>query len=249
MHLVQALLNFLPEQSSPAVIVVKPDQPRPTPIRTNGARKKTVGLSYDPSIVFVLEMATIMATRDPESVAMMGQQVAEALQNIVRDSSNIHPLVFSRAVYYLFHMLEASQDHSFIRAPVILHRISSLDQNVLEAAEEEISQGLALCVEKPSGLRNEMANTPDFWLTLRGLHSRPRVAGRVFEILRKIIESKPAVVTADNYVVAISLLNDLATAGSIGAAIEQQRDKRTPETTRDRRSQKRDRSPRKASKE
>ena len=107
--LVHALLAFLPEQSSPMVISVKPDQPRPTPIRTNGHRSKISDSSYDPSLVFVLELATIVATRDAESVRLMGQPVAEALQNVVRDSSNAHPLALSRAVYYLLHLLEASQ--------------------------------------------------------------------------------------------------------------------------------------------
>ena len=89
-----------------------------------------------------------------------------------------------------------------------------------------------------------MTNTPDFWLILRSLHARPNVAGRVFDIIRNVVEAKPAAVTADNYEAAISLLNGFATAGSVGAAIEQQRDKRSPEQ-REKRQQKRERSPRK----
>ena len=242
--LVNALLSFLPEQSSPVVISVKPDQPRPTPIRTNVQRKQKTDSSYDPSLVFVLELATILATRDAESVALMGQPVADALQNIVRDSSNAHPLTLSRAVYYMLLLLEASQEHSFVRAPVILHTISSYDQSMLETAETEVTQGLALCLRQPSPLRSEMTNTPDFWLILRSLHTRPSVAGQIFDIIRNVVEAKPTPVTADNYEATINLLTGFATAGSVGAAIEQQRDKRSPEQ-REKRQQKRERSPRK----
>ena len=246
--LVNTLVNLLPEQSSPVVISVKPEQPRPTPIRTNGTRRKTVSSGYDPSIVFLLELATIVSTRDGESVASMGQPVAEVLQNVVRDSGNIHPLALSRTAYYLLFMLEASQEHSFIRVPVMLHTISNYDQAILETAENELSLGLAICVQKQSPLKSEMTNTPDFWSILRSLHNRPNVAGRVFDILRSIVEPKPGAVTADNYEMAIALLNNFATAGSIGATMEQQRDKRSSEQ-RDRKAQKRDQSPRKAGKE
>ena len=107
--LVRALLKQLPEQSSPVVIVVRPEKPAPAPIRTNGHRPNTSTPAYDPSVVFVLEFSTIMATRDPESVALMGQAVADALQAIVRDAANVHSLILSRAVFYLLYLLDASQ--------------------------------------------------------------------------------------------------------------------------------------------
>lgn len=107
--LVQALLEHLPMESSPVVIVVKPDRPNPAPSRTNGHRSISQGLLYDPSVVYILELATIIAMRDRETIASMGQIVADALQNVVRDATNVHPLVVSRAVYYLFHLLNSSQ--------------------------------------------------------------------------------------------------------------------------------------------
>lgn len=110
--LVYALLRQLPEQSSPVVIVVRPEKPAPTPIRTNGHRPNSSSPAYDPSVVFVLELSTILATRDAESVSLMGQTVADALQSIVRDAANVHPLILSRAVYYLLYLLNASQVRS-----------------------------------------------------------------------------------------------------------------------------------------
>jgi golgi-specific brefeldin A-resistance guanine nucleotide exchange factor 1 len=107
--LVQALLEQLPEESSPVVIVVKPDRPNPAPGRTDGHRTTSQGLLYDPSVVYILELATIIAMRDEETIELIGQAVADALHNVVRDASNVHPLVISRVVFYLLHLLNCSQ--------------------------------------------------------------------------------------------------------------------------------------------
>lgn len=107
--LVQALLEQLPEESSPVVIVVKPDRPNPALVRTNGHRATSQGLLYDPSVVYILELATIIAMRDEETIELIGQAVADALQNVVRDASNVHPVVISRVVFYLLHLLNRSQ--------------------------------------------------------------------------------------------------------------------------------------------
>ena len=106
--LVDALLEQLPEQSSPVVIVVKPDRPTTTPARTNG-HPANQGPTYDPALVFVLELATILAMRDTGSIVAVGKPVSDALYNVVRNAAKVHPLVLSRAVYYLLHLLNASQ--------------------------------------------------------------------------------------------------------------------------------------------
>ena len=108
-NLVHALLEQLPEESSPVVIVVKPDRPTPAPIKTNGHQTDSRGPVYDPSVVFVLELATILAMQNGESVFSVGEVVADALQNVIRNFANVHPLVVSRAVFYLLHLLKASQ--------------------------------------------------------------------------------------------------------------------------------------------
>ena len=88
-----------------------------------------------------------------------------------------------------------------------------------------ILKGLGLCIQEPTPLRNEITNTPDFWSIMRSLHSLPEAAGNAFEIVARITAGKPPAVTADNYKEIVSLLNQYAAAGSIGAAIEQQRDR------------------------
>ena len=112
-----------------------------------------------------------------------------------------------------------------MRVPVILHTISSLDRNVAEKAALPILKGLSLCLHGPRSLRNEIVNIPDFWSTVRGLHSIQEAAANVFELLTGIVEDSPSGVTADNYEAVILLSNDFATAGSMGAVIEQKRDR------------------------
>ena len=107
--LVSALLKQLPEKSSPVVITVKPERPSPPTPSTNGHRRISQGSIYDPAIVFVLELATILAMRDADSIEAVGQAVADALYTVIRDATSIHPLVLSRAVYYLLNLLNASQ--------------------------------------------------------------------------------------------------------------------------------------------
>ena len=246
--LIQALFKQMPEPSSPAVIVVRPDRSGPVPVQTNGHRTNPLKPTYDPSIVFVLELATIVATRDHESVSLMGQAVADALQSVVRDAANVHPLALARAVFYLLYLLNASQvslqtrfklmhllkiskDHSFVRAPVILHTIAGYDPSILEKTSMLILDGLTLCIQNPSPLRKEITNTPDFWSIVRSLHALPEVAGKAFDLVASLVAGQQAAVTADNYKDTVSLLNDFAAAGSVGAVVEQTRDKTGRRTT------------------
>lgn len=86
-------------------------------------------------------------------------------------------------------------------------------------------KGLNLCIQDPSPLRNEITNTPDFWGIIRSLHTMPEAAANAFDILSRVVAGQPPAVTADNYKETVSLLNHYAAAGSIGAVIEQKRDK------------------------
>ena len=227
-NLVHALLEELPQESSPVVIVVKPNRPTPAPVKINGHRTDSRGPVYDPSVVFILELATILAMRDEDSIAIVGEAVADVLQNVIRNAANIHPLVVSRAVFYLLHLLHASQEHSFVRAPVILHTISSFDQPTLEKSAIAFLKGLNLCIKDPGPLRNEITNTPDFWSTIRSVQGIPEAAARVFELLENVVAAKSAAVTSDNYESAVSLLNGFASAGSVGAVIEQKHERNGP---------------------
>lgn len=220
------------------VMVVKPEPGSPT--KPNGNRVATTS-DYDPRIVYILELAAILAIKDEDSTAAVGKDVAEALQNVVRGSANSHPVIVSRAVFYLLHLLNVShvspspelycsaaqtiQEHSSIRAPVILHTISSLDPTTMEKSALPVLKGLALCMRGPRPLRNEIANTPDFWSTLRSLHLITDAASSVFELLVGIMADTPSAITADNYEFAVMALNDFATAGSAGAMVEQKRDR------------------------
>jgi golgi-specific brefeldin A-resistance guanine nucleotide exchange factor 1 len=105
-HLVHALLSQLPEDPANAIITVKSDSA--PPVVANGQKRTTEGPVYDPAIVYVLELCTVLALRDDESMKALGQDVAGALQNILRDASNYHQTMVSRTVFYTLNLLRAS---------------------------------------------------------------------------------------------------------------------------------------------
>ena len=103
-----ALLALLPEDASPRVIVVKPEVPAPTPIRPNGTKAVSPQTAYDPAFVLLVEIATVLSIRDEKSTATLGKEVAEVLQNAIRDADHLHPVAVSRICYYLLNLLRAS---------------------------------------------------------------------------------------------------------------------------------------------
>ena len=88
-----------------------------------------------------------------------------------------------------------------------------------------IVRGLALCIRGPRPLRNEIANTPDFWSNMRNLHNHNEAAEIVFELLAEIMTDKSSAITADNYESAIISLNDFANAGRLRASTDQKRER------------------------
>ncbi|KAI1336047.1 Sec7-domain-containing protein [Xylariaceae sp. FL0016] len=217
--LVAALLNQLPddENSAVPVISVKPGSVPSSP----GAKPQPKKPAYDPAVVYILEFCTVLALRNKETMELLGKPVAEALQMILRDSVRYHSILVSRAAYYQFNVLRASYDHDFVRAPVLLHTISSFPKEHIAKTSQLVLQGLKLCIEQPGPLRSEIMTSPDFWVILRTLAANSHSSPIVFEILEGGVKGEPSAIIADNYEAAISLLNEYANAAKVGAAVEQ----------------------------
>lgn len=238
-QIVAALLSQLPEETSP-IVIVKAERPVSAPNRQEATRYARAGAAYNPSTVYLLEFATILTLRDKDTIAAAGESLTATLQTVVRDASNLHPLASTRAVHYLLELLRLSfvsqnpvqaklianhtQEHDFMRAPVVLHAISSFDDATLEYTAPAIINGLTKCIAGAESLRKEITNSPDFWSIMHRMHEHKDEAERVFVLLQAIATSKPTAVTADNYESAIGLANDFAAAGSVGSIQEQRRD-------------------------
>jgi brefeldin A-resistance guanine nucleotide exchange factor 1 len=110
---------------------------------------------------------------------------------------------------------------------VVLHAISSFKKDLFEKSATLVLQGLTQCIKEPGPLRNEIMTSPDFWVILRSLAASPPSASAVFEILEGVSIGSPPTIMADNYESAVKLLNDFASAGSVGSTVEQKQDKRT----------------------
>jgi brefeldin A-resistance guanine nucleotide exchange factor 1 len=111
-----------------------------------------------------------------------------------------------------------------MRVPVILHAISSFDQDILEMSATPVLNSLSRCIAESELLRREIVISPDFWSILQRLRPQTASAPIVFEILKGIVESSPPAISSDNYESAVALANDFASAGSIGATEERRRD-------------------------
>ncbi|KAL2800397.1 hypothetical protein BJX66DRAFT_331975 [Aspergillus keveii] len=221
-RIVDALLAQLPEESAPAVIVVKPERPLPSS-RAN-SRAGTGTNQYDPGMMYLLELAAILTLRDSETIATLGEGLLASLQGFIRDAQNLHSLALSRVTTYLLNLLRLSHDQPYMRVPVILHNISSFDQDTLESVAVPTVKGLSRCVFDGSLLRNEITVSPDFWSILQRLHQHKEAAPLVFSLLKTVVDSIPPIVTADNYESAVGLANDFISAGSVGYIEERQRD-------------------------
>lgn len=111
-----------------------------------------------------------------------------------------------------------------MRMPVVLHEISSFDEELLGSVAIPIVKALSRCVTDQSLLKNQITASPDFWSILQQLHQHPEAGPFVFELLQTIVESTPPIVNADNYESTIALANDFIRAGSVGALEERQKD-------------------------
>jgi golgi-specific brefeldin A-resistance guanine nucleotide exchange factor 1 len=114
-----------------------------------------------------------------------------------------------------------------MRAPVILHAISSFDQDILEISAIPVLNSLSRCIAESEHLRREIIVSPDFWSILQRLRPHDVSAPIIFEILQGIVEIVPPAISSDNYEAAVALANDFASAGSVGAAEERRRDGNT----------------------
>ncbi|KAK8059706.1 Sec7 domain-containing protein [Apiospora saccharicola] len=219
--LVEALLNELPEDESSGVpvITVKQDglPTSPTSTPKQGSKQPV----YDPSVVYILELCTVLALRNAETIEALGKKVADALQAIIRHSNRFHTILVSRAAFYQFNILKASYDHDFVRAPVLLHTISSWSKDTLAKAAPLVLEGLKLCINQPGPLRSEIMTSPDYWVLLRTLAANPESSAIVFEIMEGGVSGTPSAIIADNYEAAITLLDEFATASKVGAIAEQ----------------------------
>jgi brefeldin A-resistance guanine nucleotide exchange factor 1 len=103
--LIKALLSQLPED--PSSIDSRPESAAsesspPVPPTTSSY---STNPKYDASTVYILELCTVLALRDEETITVLGGDVAEALQNVMRNASSFHHITVSRTMYYVLRLL------------------------------------------------------------------------------------------------------------------------------------------------
>lgn len=101
------MLAQLPEEAGSAVIVVKTERPTSSSRLPNGKGDPNRP-KYDPAIIYILELATVLTLRDRSTLEELGESLAGCLQTFVRDARNLHPLAIARILFYLLQLLGAS---------------------------------------------------------------------------------------------------------------------------------------------
>lgn len=109
--IVESLQAQLPEESAPAVIVVKPERPLPS-TRANARPDSSQG-RYEPGMMYLLELTAILTLRDGQTIESLGEGLLASLQGFIRDARNLHPLALSRVVTYLLNLLRLSHVWTF----------------------------------------------------------------------------------------------------------------------------------------
>ncbi|KAM0532126.1 hypothetical protein ACHAPP_007310 [Verticillium nonalfalfae] len=227
-HLVDGLISSLPEEQNPAVITVKSDHVPPA----TQLEPKLGTLSYDPAMVFSLEMMAGLALRDEATLQVLGKQVMDTLQAILRDANQYHAMIVSRTSFYLLTLLHATHTLDYVNIPVLLHTISNFPKETLAKSSVMLIQGLKLCVVEPGPLRNEIMTSPDFWSIMRALAGRYDSAAVVFDLLERGCTGVPPAIMADNYEAALLLLGDFASAAGRAVLAERKQEQR-PRKSRD----------------
>lgn len=217
--LVDSLIAEIPEDSG-VVITVKSDNIPPNSVAANGPKPQSTP-TYDPAMVYIMEFCTVLALRDAQTIELVGKRVADSLYAVLRDAATYNAVLVGRTSFYLFKLLKASYDFDFVRAPVLLHAVSSFSKDTLSRSAEVLLQGVKVCVDEPGPLRNEIMTSPDFWAIMGTLAPSAKAAPTVFEILENGVGESPLAVIADNYRPAIALLNEFATAAHVGSQFEQ----------------------------
>jgi brefeldin A-resistance guanine nucleotide exchange factor 1 len=191
---------------------------------------------YDPGVVYLLELCTVLALRDTDTIAGLGKRVADALFDVLRTATERHHTLVSRAAYYLLQLLRAgyvrwalrhsshesslvnilpqSQDLDIINVPILLHTLSAFPEDTLSQTAPLILQGLGTCIEDSGPLRNEIMTSPDFWALLNNTAAREDLSQAAFTVLERGIGGSPSAILSENYEAALSLLSGFASAAS-----------------------------------
>lgn len=101
--MVKTLVDQLPEDQNNTVISVKQEHIPTSPNPGNNAAASIN--KYDPGVTYILEFCTLLAIRDTESIEILGKEVFDVLQGVIRDASQYHSITISRSTFYALKLL------------------------------------------------------------------------------------------------------------------------------------------------
>ena len=97
------------ENASDQPILNTPNS-KPKEMALNGGQETSSDKTYDPSMLFLLELATALAMRDRESMQELSAEVIGYCLEILRQRKLLHPIFIQRTLIYLLAMKKRAHE-------------------------------------------------------------------------------------------------------------------------------------------
>jgi len=110
-HVIDSALAEINRDGLLAESVTKPEEDDPASTDLIGSAEVMPGArryGYDPSVVYLFELCTVLCSRNAASAAATARPVINALMHVLRGPSQFDGILVARAAYYTFSLLHTS---------------------------------------------------------------------------------------------------------------------------------------------
>jgi golgi-specific brefeldin A-resistance guanine nucleotide exchange factor 1 len=204
-----------------AVLKPKPRESSPT---LNGA--ETTAVTYDPSMIFLLELATSIAIRNKESMQSLSSELAAYCIEVLRQRKVLHPILVERALIYLLALKKRGHEAG-VETNVNLNEVIRIVLSTQPPLFQSLAVPLAhsLLALGQADARLILDDPRVLFQVLKKAILLPEAQASEFSLCELLVDTKDgAYITPKVYPMVINLLGDFATLGSVGAEWEQRND-------------------------
>lgn len=172
---------------------------------------------YEAEVVFLFElMVCLSLIIDDENVY---QSTSAKLREFLQ-SKHVTKKGFIRLCTYYMLVARNSKTSHKETIEMIAEQILGLDKEVLAQHGSCLVQPLLSLIDDDSGLK-ELISEQSFWNLLRLLSSLNNFAENIYSFAVSIVHQSPEDITAKNFVSFLGLLDEISSAGAVGAQCEQ----------------------------
>jgi|SRR5579871_599203 len=201
-------------------------KPKAKDLNTSLNGTEPVEATYDPSMVFLLEIATSLAIRNEESMKILSSELAAYCIELLRQRKVLHPILVERTLIYLLALKKKGHEtgvETKINLSEIIRLVLSSQQPLFQTLAIPLAHSLLALGQVDAKLVLEDPRI--LFQVLKKTILLPEAQGSEFSLCELLVDSKDgAFITPKIYSMVINLLGDFATLGSVGAEWEQRND-------------------------